>query len=360
MKEESAAALSFFAEKFRRINGIYHHRIYWKDSEVWRMKKRTKRILLVSGVAAGVAVTGAVSQGITEHLVRFAMDRDAPKIRNMKRARARLCGSDKMEAFLELREREGDRLEHSECETVEIVGSDGARLVGHWHLCEDAKRVIVAMHGWRSSWSRDFGIISEFWHNNGCSVLYVEQRGQNNSGGDHMGFGVLERHDCLDWIGWVNERCGEEMPSYLAGVSMGAATVLMASGLGLPSNVRGIIADCGFTSPRAIWKYVLERNLHLSYNIRSAAVDDLCRKRIKMDAGQCSTVDALKDNQVPVLFIHGTDDHFVPVEMTFENYKACVAPKRLLVVPGADHGMSYVMDREGYEAAFRDFWNTYD
>ena len=68
----------------------------------------------------------------------------------------------------------------------------------------------------------------------------------------------------------------------------------------------------------------------------------------------------MKECKVPVLFVHGTDDHFVPIEMTFENYKACTAPKRLLVVPGAEHGMSYLTDQEGYEAAIRQFWEDCD
>ena len=181
-----------------------------------------------------------------------------------------------------------------------------------------------------------------------------------NSGGDYMGFDMIERHDCLEWVKWVNERCGTDAPIYLAGVSMGASTVLMASELDLPDNVHGIIADCGFTSPDDIWKHVVEHNLHLSYGIRSAVANDICKKKIQMGAKEHSTVEALQKSKVPVLFIHGTDDNFVPVEMIYENYKACAAPKRIFVVPGADHGMSYVVDEKGYQAALQDFWNTVD
>ena len=63
---------------------------------------------------------------------------------------------------------------------------------------------------------------------------------------------------------------------------------------------------------------------------------------------------------VPVLFVHGTDDHFVPIEMTYENFKACRAPKHLLVVPGAEHGLSYFINKDRYEQAFKDFWERYD
>ena len=142
---------------------------------------------------------------------------------------------------------------------------------------------------------------------------------------------------------------------------MGATTVLMAAGLCLPPEVCGIVADCGFTSPHAIWKHVVENNLHMSYNgIRGAIASDLCKKRINMGAKDYSTIDAMRVCPVPVLFIHGTDDRFVPIEMTYENYKNCASPKEILVVPGAEHGMSYYLGRDDYEHSILNFWNKYD
>ena len=141
---------------------------------------------------------------------------------------------------------------------------------------------------------------------------------------------------------------------------MGATTVLMASGLELPESVRGVIADCGFTSPRAIWKHVVETNLHLPYSIYSSAARDICQKHIQVENDNYSTTDALQSCKLPVLFIHGTDDHFVPAEMTYENYRAYNGRKRLFVVPGAEHGMSYFIDREGYEKELIAFWQEYD
>ena len=170
-----------------------------------------------------------------------------------------------------------------------------------------------------------------------------------------MGFGLAERYDCLDWINWINRRTGGKEDIYLCGVSMGASTVLMAGGLNLPRNVRGIIADCGYTSPVAIWKHVARNHLHLSYGVCGGPAGRRAKKKISMAVDSETCPHALSRCCVPVLFIHGTDDHFVPVEMTYENYKACAAPKRLLVVPGAEHGMSYLVDRAGYESAVKGF-----
>jgi len=216
------------------------------------------------------------------------------------------------------------------------------------------------MHGWRSSWSRDFGVIAPFWHDHGCSVLYAEQRGQGESEGEYMGFGMLERYDCLKWAQWANENNPDNLPIYLVGLSMGATTVLMTGDLELPENVRGIMADCGFTSAHDIWKHVAEENLHLHYGLYATAANDLCKKRISIGSRECSTVDVLKQCKVPVLFIHGADDNFVPVRMTYENYAACSSEKHLLIVPGADHAMSYCVEQDRYEKAAKDFWKTYD
>ena len=317
--------------------------------------------MIGSGVAAaGITALGALSYAATKYLVKIAMDREPPKAKNMNKAKEQLRGFEDVDAFYDGLENARLNLENCGCETVAIHSYDGERLVGHWYPCENAQRIIVAMHGWRSSWSRDFGVISEFWHQNGCSVLYAEQRGQNNSGGDYMGFGMMERYDCREWVKWVNTRNDAQLPIYLAGASMGATTVLMTTGLELPDNVRGVIADCGFTSPHEIWKHVVENNLHLSYGVIGNLANDICKKKIQMGTKDYSTVDALKECKIPALFIHGTDDHFVPVEMTYENYKACTAPKRLFVVPGADHGMSYTVDTQGYQTALNDFWKTFD
>lgn len=321
------------------------------------MNKNAKIALIGSGVAA--AAMGAASLTLTNSLVKVALDREMPKA--TERSRQRLTGTEGLGEMLETLSEAGEVLKSSGTETVEIISSDGEKLAGHWQPREDAKRVIIAMHGWRSSWASDFGLIAPFWRENGCSVLYPEQRGQGNSGGDHIGFGLTERYDCLEWIRWVNRRTGAKLPIYLAGISMGATTVLMAAGLELPENVRGIIADCGYTSPHDIWKHVMNRNLHLPYGtLTRSVVGRACRRRIHMGPKDYSCTDALKNSRVPVLFVHGADDHFVPVEMTYENYKACVSPKRLLIVPGAEHGMSYLVNRQGYEEALQAFWQEND
>ena len=324
------------------------------------MKRSTRNILIGSGIAvAGVAaVAGIAHHYTTKYLMKLALDREGPKSATKDKDKLMSSGdlSETVAAIMDA----AKKLEETEHEQVEITAQDGTTLVGHWFYPDNAKRIIIAMHGWRSTWSQDFGAIAPFWLENDCAVLFAEQRGQGNSGGEYMGFGLLERYDCFDWINWVNKRTDAKLPIYLGGVSMGATTILMTAGFELPENVRGIVADCAFTSPHAIWKHVVENNFHIPYGLHSKAAKDICKKRIQVSSDSYSTTEALKKCTVPVLFIHGTDDHFVPIEMTYENYKACVSESRLFVVPGAEHGMSYLVDKDGYEAAVKRFWSEQD
>ena len=317
-----------------------------------------KRLLIGAGIAvAGVAGGVAVSQLITKGLVKLAIGRDLPK--SLEKQRPKITQGDRVRKFQERIDKTGKELLEKDIEEVEITSRDGLRLVGHWYPCENAKRVIVAMHGWRSAWYLDFGMIADFWHNEGCSILFAEQRAQNNSDGEYITFGYMERYDCLDWINWVNECTEQQYPIYLAGVSMGASTVLMTTGLDLPKNVKGVIADCGYTSAYDIWRHVVKDNMKLSYGMRGLMIDRICQTKINTNSKEITTLTAMQKTQIPILFIHGTDDKFVPVRMTYENYKACNVPKELLIVPGAIHGQSYDVEQEKYEAATRAFWGKY-
>ena len=320
-----------------------------------KMKKIFKGLGIVTG---GVGAVKTINYSISKQLTAMALDRTEPKIMNGKKNK--ISGAKSTGTYQKIRNEKTGELQTGIYESVEITTYDDIRLTGYWKMCQEPERIIIAMHGWRSSWAVDFAFLSDYLYNNHCGVLYVDQRGQGQSDGECMGFGLLERYDCLEWIQWVNEQTGGNLPIYLLGVSMGATTVLMAAGNPLPENVKGIIADCGFTEPHQIWKHVVERNLHIPYRLHEKTIDKMCREKMKMDVTGYSTITAMKNCTVPVLFIHGTDDKFVPVEMSYENYKACKAPKRLLIVPGAGHGMSYYVNPEEYEKELKRFWEDFD
>lgn len=297
------------------------------------MKKSAKAAVAATAVAA---LYGAAAYGVTRTLMDVAMKRDMPKALQHKSG-DHLTGESHDELYREAQKTAANRLASSETETVLLENRDGLTLVGHLRECENAERLVIAFHGWRSAWYRDFGLVSDFLEREKCSVLYVEQRAQNESEGNYIGFGLTERYDCVDWAVWALERFGEALPIYLMGVSLGGATVLMAAGDVLPDAVRGVIADSAYTSPREIWQYVMKKNLRLPTRAATFIADGLCKKRLNASSGSYSTVEALKNTEVPVLLIHGEDDHFVPLRMAFENRDACASFCKLLVIPGADH-----------------------
>ncbi len=320
------------------------------------MKKETKIKIGVGvavGVTAAVAATKAVMDVMSDVTVSKNLPTHAQKVKEV--LTDKLIDDDAWKAASEL----AKSVESRPHQEVTIKNRDGMTLVGHWFERENAKRVVILFHGWRSSWSTDFAPAIPFFEEEGCNLLLVEQRSHGKSDGEYIGFGVYERFDCLDWIEYAATRANG-LPVYLCGISMGASTVLMAAGLGIPPCVHGIIADCGFTSPRAIWAHVIKKNAKIGEKLSYPLANYFISKKAGYRGEDASTLDAMKVCRVPVLFVHGDADGFVPVSMTEQNYEACSADKTLLIVKGADHGTSYLVDPESYQNHVRELFKKYD
>ena len=243
-------------------------------------------------------------------------------------------------------------------ETVTIQSHDGLKLVGYYLACPQAKRTVLLVHGWRGDWS-DMWEYGDFLQEQECNMLFVEQRGHGASEGKYMCFGVLERRDCMKWVQYLQERA-PELPIYLLGCSQGAATVLMTSGFGLPEQVKGIVADCGFISPEEQVTQKLKEWWHMPKQPFLFLGNIICRHRANFSYSEYSTLEALKTNRTPVLFVHGKEDRFVPVKDTMRNYEACVAEKDLLLVEGARHIQSYALGGDAYREKLRGFFRRND
>lgn len=324
------------------------------------MKKRTIKCIAVAvGAATGAAAVKTVRNTLN-NLADIAMNRNLTENNEQILFSMAKPASAKELEMNNRRTLAAEQLRKSEYSTVTIFSYDGIRLIGHLHLVENPRRTIIAVHGWRSSWDNDFGVAADFLYSNECNVLYIEQRAHGASEGNYIGFGLLERYDVLAWIEWMNEQEFSHLPVYLFGMSMGAATVLMAAGEHIPDNIHGVIADSGYTSPRDEWKYLAENGLHYNYRVMEKYLDNRAMERTGFLPDEYSSTEAMQECKIPVLFIHGTEDSFVPIEMTFENYKACAEPKCLLVVPGAGHCQSYLIAQKRYEKELLQFWQEFD
>lgn len=240
-----------------------------------------------------------------------------------------------------------------------VIEANGVELAARRYAQEEPKGRIILFHGYRSIAETDFGCAMDYYYGQGYELILVDQRAHGKSSGSWIGFGVLERYDCRSWIRYLNAEY-QPLPTFLSGISMGCSTVLMALGLELPANVKGVIADCGFTSPKEIVAHVMKRRIHLSTSLLLPGISLFSKIFAGYSLDEYSTLDALKDNKIPVIFIHGKEDHYVPPEMTLRNYEACTAEKQLILVEGAGHGTSYLQDKPGVEKAIGAFLAKYN
>ena len=301
-------------------------------------------------LAATAAVGTAAVLGGAYYAYRVAFQADPKRI-----APARSMPEGKLyDPYRELTLRNVDDLLSRPCETVTITSRDGLRLSGKYYAGQPGAPLMLFFHGYRSTSARDGSGGFQLCLRRGFSVLMVDQRAHGDSEGDTIAFGIRERQDCLDWANAAAERFGPETEILLLGVSMGAATVLMAADLPLPPQVKGIIADCGYDSPEDILRATMRR-----WHYPQVPTWQLVRLGARLfghlDVKECSALESLRHARIPVLLIHGEADDVVPCTMAHALRDACASPATLLTVPGAGHGMSCYTDPEAYEKAVDDF-----
>lgn len=248
-----------------------------------------------------------------------------------------------------------DWLAQRETEELEVQSDDGFVLHGLLIPHIAPRATVILFHGWRSSWEMDFLCALPFLHSLHLQCLLVDQRAQGDSEGRFMTLGVRERTDVPVWVDYVANRFGTKHPIFLQGASMGASTVTMASAYHFSGNVRGLIADCGFTSPYEVVSAVWREKTPFPAHFAVWLLELFARFVADFSLRECNAADALAQTEYPVLFLHGTADNFVPSYMTQQAYAACGSEKTLLLVEGAAHCTCYLTDRTRVEAAYRDF-----
>ena len=231
---------------------------------------------------------------------------------------------------------------------VEIKSHDGLTLRGKYYEKEVGAPIEILFHGYKGTSERDLCGGVERCFNLGHNALIVDHRASGRSEGHVITFGAKESLDCLKWVEFVINNINGNAKIILTGISMGAATVMIASSMKLPENVVGILADCGYTSTEAIIKKVL-RDMKLPPNILYPFARLSARIFGGFDPNALSPISSMKKCSLPIIFFHGDEDGFVPLCMSEENYTACVSKtKRLVIVKGADHGLAFPKDQEYY------------
>ncbi|MBQ3055470.1 MAG: alpha/beta hydrolase [Oscillospiraceae bacterium] len=242
---------------------------------------------------------------------------------------------------------EAESLPHTD---VKIKSFDGLTLCGKFYEYAPDATVELLMHGYRGTAERDLCGAVQRCFALGHSALIVDQRACGNSEGRVITFGVKEYRDCLSWVEFLSPR-----RILLGGISMGASTVLIAAGKPLPENVVGVLADCGYSSAREIICTVI-RGMHLPPRLAYPFVRLGARLFGGFDPDSESPLKSLETCTLPVVFLHGEADDFVPCDMSRRMYEACPSKKKFISFPKAGHGMSYLVDGDRYLQELKDFW----
>lgn len=309
--------------------------------------------ILGIGIACigAVALAGAVE---TAYFYRRTMKRNNADVERT----IKMAGTDWSQYADILKERKGFMMEQPH-EDVYQTSFDGLKLHATYFpaINENAgkKKVAICFHGYTSRGMNDFSGLSDYYFKRGYAMLHPDARSHGDSEGEYIGFGCLDRKDALGWINWVIQKCGEDVEILLHGISMGGATVLMASGMELPPQVKGIVSDCAFTSPKEVFTHVLNGMYHLPAFPAIPAADFINKKLAGYGMDECNAKREVAKAKVPILFIHGTKDTFVPFKMCDEIYDCCASPKQKLIVEGAAHAESYFKNMEAYEKALDEF-----
>lgn len=242
---------------------------------------------------------------------------------------------------------------------LEIKSHDGLTLRGKYYEYATGAPLEIMFHGYKGSAERDLSGGVDRCFRLGRNVIIVSQRAHGNSDGHTISFGINECKDCLKWVEFANERFGKDTQIILTGISMGASTVLMAAGEPLPENVVSVLADCGYSSPREIIQKVV-KEMHLPAKLLYPFIRLGAFIFGHFDLESNSPIEAVKRCKIPVIFVHGDADDFVPCQMSLDMYEVCQAPKKLITVPGAGHGLAFPVDIDGYireVRAFEVYWN---
>ncbi|MDQ0058499.1 alpha/beta hydrolase [Paenibacillus harenae] len=327
--------------------------------------------VVVIGIVGLVLIVIAVLAIISFYFYNLAIKRGSKDFLSSSGDLVQNAGSGEAESAIDLGLKDEEAPAALELDGVQWVDSqvpdiwhittqDGLKLQGYFLPAKSATaNTVILAHGY-SSKGKDLGLIARFYYEQfGYNVLMPDDRGHGASEGNYIGFGWADRFDYLQWIRKTVDMVGEKAKIVLHGISMGGATVMMVSGEPLPPQVKAIVEDCGYTSVRDQLAYQLKRLYKLPAFPILHATSLLTKLRAGYSFDEASALRQLERNKLPMLFIHGGSDTFVPTEMVYRLYEACQTKKELYVADGAGHGLAYSTNKAAYERKVHDFIARY-
>ena len=306
------------------------------------MKKAGKALLALAGTAALGAGVAYGSLVLADELL-LNRKMELPKDVMAKISKCDLSHLD------ELLENNLNWLEAYGYKKYYMSSDRGERLVGYLMTPEkESDTYVFGLHGYRADGRKEFCGFAQYYLEKGMNVFFVDHVASGASEGKYCSLGYFEAQDSLKWLYHMGELFGDDIKVIVHGVSMGAAVTAQLSALNLPDYVKMMICDCGYTSAREMLTEKM-RGIGIADERIITWLNDVNKRRMGFDIDDISPIKAVKFAKVPMLFVHGREDTFVPWEMSKRNYDACSSEnKELLIIEGADHVQCFVEDEKTY------------
>lgn len=242
--------------------------------------------------------------------------------------------------------------EQSNFQDITIPSFDDLHL--HAYEITNTDRWILIVHGYYGN-AKDMKEPARRFYDLGFSVLMIDLRGHGKSEGNYIGFGGHDAKDVQSWIDYLNQKKVTSICLY--GVSMGGATVMMCSDQ-VPAIVKGIIEDCGYSTLKEMFVYQLKQMFHLPAFPILPCANILMHLKAHYGVSDIQPIEHVKRATVPMLFIHGDLDTFVPFSMLQKNYDACSTTKTKVVIHHGQHANNHRIDPDTYWKEITKFLQT--
>lgn len=306
---------------------------------------KKKKILLISLVSVLCIIVVGLGAG-ANYLVSYAFENPLKSIRAPK-----LKGIDAQSiSWLKKQDQE---VWHQRA-----VGTDLDLVAYYLPAKTKTNKTIVVAHGYQGSHWNMASYIKMF-HELGYNVLAPDDRGSGASQGKYIHFGWDDRLDYIKWVKQVIAKDGQDSRIGLFGVSMGGATVMMMSGEKLPSQVKAIIEDCGYSKTEDELAYQLKAQFGLPKEPLITLANWIAKARVGFDFKEADSLKQLQKNKLPIFFIHGDKDDFVPTKMVYQSYRATTAPKQIWITKNTTHAKSYINYPKQYQEKVKTFLDKY-
>lgn len=245
-------------------------------------------------------------------------------------------------------------------EVIDMQSDRGYNLKGYLLMAKQpSNKFVIFAHGYRSDHLGDPANFEKYYHDKGFNFLSIDHVAAGESQGDYVGFGYFESTDMLKWVDYLIQRFSDDIELIFHGVSMGGATVCQTASR-VPQQVKLIVSDCAFTSGYDQFTSVANSvGIKKTVPFILKGFNLLNKKLAGFDFKLTDVRESVKNSKVPMLFVHGSEDDYVPTKMVYELYDICENEKDLFVVDGAKHAISIMVDNVGYKAKLDEFIGKY-